>query len=464
MDSRKLNRRTFLKGSALAVGATALAACTVAPAPGAGAGAAPAPTAGTLWGLQYDHHIGAYERLSDLFAEQSGVTLTVAPQPWPLETKLIAALSAGTQPEAVCIMGKVLVPLHIQNALMPLRESVYNHNGIDIDEQFNGDSVEAYMWGDDIWGVPTEMNGVGSMVNVPVDEVQAMNMGGDFPPTNGEPFFNSYSDMWELATSLQKEEDGAVVRWGLSSKGWDAQSYLGIARSLLAAENTDWWDNDNKQFNVDTEAGVQAMELFVATPVAMGIETELDQNHVDAALAGKVALARGNGTPMIEGHKHGYAYEITGAPRVTPPDDPLFVGEGGWGFVAPRQSKQPEVSLDFLRMVATLEGQTEYARIYGGAAHTAWRALVGVYDHFEDSSPDSPAVKAAQLLQALARTTGYYGQGFGSPSSVDGAVAQVCSEVRQQNMTAAEGAAELQSRLEAIYAQFQSDMATYTPA
>ena len=181
------------------------------------------------------------------------------------------------------------------------------------------------------------------------------------PPTNGEPYFDSYTSMWELAQSLQTEEDGTVVRWGLSSKGWDAQSFLGIARSLLAAEGTDWWDNDNKNFNIDTDAGVQAMELFVATPVAMGIETELDQNHVDAALAGKVALARGNGTPMIEGHKHGYSYELTGAPRVTPPDAPLFVGEGGWGFVAPRQSKQPDVSIAFLRMVGTLEGQTEYA-------------------------------------------------------------------------------------------------------
>jgi len=462
VDIMKLNRRTFLKGTAMAVGATALAACTVAPAPSGEA--APKATAGTLWGLQYDHHIGAYERLSDLFAEQSGVTLTVAPQPWPLETKLIAALSAGTQPEAVCVMGKVLVPLHIQNALMPLRESVYNHNGLNIDEAFNGDSVEAYTWGDDIWGVPTEMNGVGSMVNVPVDEVEAMGFADDFPPTNGELYFSSYPDMWELATSLQIEEDGTVVRWGLSSKGWDAQGYLGSARSLLAAEGTDWWDNDNKSFNIDTEAGIQAMEMFVSTPVEMGIETELDQNHVDAALAGKVAIARGNGTPMIEGSKHGYTYEITGAPRVTPPDDPLFVGEGGWGFVAPRQSKQPEVSIDFLRMVATLEGQTEYARIYGGAAHTAWRELVGVYDHFEDASETSPAVKAAKLLQDLAKTTGYYGQGFGSPSSVDGAVAQICSGVRQQNMSAAEGAAELQSRLEAVYAQFQSDMASYTPA
>lgn len=462
MEQHKMNRRSFLKGSALALGATALAACTVAPV--ATDGGAPMPTAGTLWGLQYDHHIGAYERLASLYLEQTGVELSVAPQPWPIETKLIAALSAGTQPEAACIMGKVLVPLHIQNALMPLLEAVYNQNGIDIDAQFNGDSVEAYSWGDDIWGVPTEMNGVGSMVNVPVDEVEELGLAGDFPPTNGGLFFDSYTSMWELAQSLQIEEDGTVVRWGLSSKGWDAQSYLGIVRSLLASEGTDWWDNDNKNFNVDTEAGVQAMELFVATPVAMGIETELDQNHVDAALAGKVAIARGNGTPMIEGHKHGYAYELTGAPRVTPPDDPLFVGEGGWGFVAPRQSKQPDVSIGFLRMVATLEGQIEYARIYGGAAHTAWRDLVGVYDHFEDPSETSPAVKAAKLLQALAMTTGYYGQGFGSPSSVDGAVAQVASEVRQENLTAAEGAAALQERLDAIYAQFQSDMATYTPA
>ncbi len=64
-------------------------------------------------------------------------------------------------------------------------------------------------------------------------------------------------------------------------------------RTLLAPEGTDWWDAAAQKFNINNEAGVKAMQLFAETPVQMGIETELDQNHADAAMAGKVALARG---------------------------------------------------------------------------------------------------------------------------------------------------------------------------
>ena len=84
--------------------------------------------------------------------------------------------------------------------------------------------------------------------------------------------------MWTLAKQMQKKDGHKVTRWGLSSKGWDMQSYSGIVRSL----GQKWWDNDNKKFGIDSEAGITAMQLFAETPVKMGIETELDQTYVDS--------------------------------------------------------------------------------------------------------------------------------------------------------------------------------------
>ena len=331
MNITALSRRNFLKFAAGAASVSALAACMPsapsAPPPAQEAdseSAAPAPVSqeGVLWGLQYDPHVETYHRLADMFKEQSGVTLAVEPQAWPLETKLIAALSAGTQPDVICIMGKVLIPLHIQKALMPLKESVYDAQGVNPDTDFIGDGIGAYTWEGELYGVPTEVNGVGHVVNVPVDDVKAAGLDSQYPPTNGEPFFESYESMWELAKALQVEADGEVTRWGLSSKGWDNQSYLGILRTLLAKDNTDWWDNTDKKFNIDSEAGVKAMELFAETPVQMGIETELDQTQIDAALAGKVALARGNGTPAVQGRELGYNYFLAGVPKINGSDAP----------------------------------------------------------------------------------------------------------------------------------------------
>ena len=442
MTTNGVSRRSFLKFAAGAVGVSTLAACMPAtPAAqqesSSDAAAPPAATSkeGVLWGLQYDPHVETYKRLVALFKEKSGVTLAVEPQAWPLETKLIAALSAGTQPDVVCIMGKMCIPLHIQKALMPLKEAVYTAQGVDPGKDFIGDAIGAYTWEGDIYGVPTEVNSVGSFVNVPVDDVKALGLDQQYPPTDGQPWFESYESMWELAKALQVEKDGKVERWGLSSKGWDNQSYLGILRTLLAKDGVDWWDNTNKKFNIDSEAGVKAMQLFAESPVQMGIETELDQSHADAALAGKVALARGSTGPSLQGGPLGYNFRMSGVPKMIGDEPPLLVGEAGWGFAAPKNSRNPQISIDFLKMMATEDGQRTYSMIYSGLV-PAWAGLVGDFSFFADSSEESPNVQYAKLsMDHLLPQTQYYGEGFGYPGEVDAIGGEIASLVRQGKLT-----------------------------
>lgn len=464
MSEKKLSRRGFLKVTAGALGAGALAACApAAPAAPAAEVAAPAveAKAGVLWGLQYDPHVETYKRLAEMYKEKSGTTLAVEPQGWPLQTKLIASLAAGTQPDVICIMGKVLIPLHIQKAVMPLGESVYKASGVVAEEAFIGDGPGAYTWEGELYGVPTEVNGCGHVVNVPVDDVKALGLDKQYPPTNGQPFFDSYESMFELAKALQVEKGGKVERWGLSSKGWDNQSYLGMVRTLVAKDNTDWWDNNTKKFNINSEAGIKAMQLLVETPVKLGIEAELDQNQVDAAMAGKVALARGNGSPAVQGRELGYNYFLTGVPKLIGSELPLLVGEAGWGFVAPRNSRNPDISEGFLRMMVTEEGQRGFSAIYGGII-PAWKGLIGKYDFFKDSSPDSPNVMAAKLIgENLLPLTRYYGEGFGFPSKVDQIGGEVCSLVRQGKLTAAEGCKQYQERCEEQFKEFETEMKDY---
>ena len=414
MSTKGPNRRHFLKVAAATAGASLLVACgagdapistgqaSTAPASAAGASTAPASAAGAastagasvapagggleaegvLWGLQYDPHVAAYGRLAELFKEQTGSTLRVEPQAGAdLISKFIASLSAGTQPDAYCLIGHALTPLHVQKVLLPLDELVYQNQGVDPKTAFIGDSVQAYTWENQIWGVPVESNAVGNTVNVPVDEITALGLQDQFPPTNGETYFESYPVMWELAKQLQKEENGQVSRWGMSSKGWEAQSLLGIIRS----QDVKWWDKDTETFNINTDAGIEAFRLLVEEPVKMGIETELEQNHLDAALAGKVAVARGNPTVSTNGVELGYKFEVSGVPMVRSGEEPLFVGEGGWGFIAPKERTNPGVSEAFLKMMATEPAQIEYAKIYGGLPFFAWAALKDDTSRFEES-------------------------------------------------------------------------------
>ena len=483
MTAKKVSRRTFLKVTGLSLGGAALAACA-APAPAAAPAAAapeataapaateaPAPTAvpaaaeapaaaaeeGVLWGLEYDPHVATYKRLAGMFKEKSGVTLAVEPQAWPIETKLIAGLAAGVAPNVVCIMGKMCIPLHIQKALMPLKEAVYAANGVNPETDFVGDGIGAYSWEGDIYGVPTEVNGVGNIVNVPVDDVKALGLEKQYPPTNGEPFFESFESMWDLAKALQVEKDGKVERWGLSSKGWDNQSYLGILRTLLKPEGVDWWDNNNKKFNINTEAGIKAMEFHAEMPVKLGIETELDQNQIDAAMAGKVALARGNGGPSVQGRALGYNYYGCGNPKIGG-QVAQICGEAGWGFVAPAENPSTDVAVKFLQMMATEEGQMGYSKIYDGII-SCWAGLAGNFSYFTDPSDDNPNVQLAKIVQEhLLPNTQFYGEGFGYPGEVDGAGGEITSLVRQGKLTAAEACVQYQERAEAQYKQFLEDL------
>lgn len=480
MDTRGPSRRDFLKTAAGVFGIGLLTACgapaatstttdnaaentsggatnadaaTVAPVSGNVDGGAQVEPTAVLWGLKYDPHVEAYNRLAALYQAQTGATMRVEPQEWPLEAKMIAALAAGTAPDVICIMGKVLLPLHLQKALMPLSEAVYKTKGVDPATQFVGDAIGAYTYQTEIWGVPVESNQVGHVVNVPVDDVQTAGLADKYPPLNGKLYFESYDELWGLSKALQTEENGNVTRWGLSSKGWDTQSFLGILRSL----GTKWWDNDAKKFNLNSEAGVQAMQLLVETPVKMGIESELDQTHVDAALAGKVAVARGNGTPAVQGAELGFKFELAGAPRVKPGEDPLFVGEGGWGFAAPASPKNPKAALAFLQMMCTKEGQLEYAKIYNGLLGYAWADFKDDTARFSNASPEDPNVKASKFYTGLLSQTEYYGEGFGYIAEIEKAGGEVCSQVRQGKMDSAAGVAMFQERCEAQYAQYLKD-------
>ncbi|MCL5996052.1 MAG: extracellular solute-binding protein, partial [Chloroflexi bacterium] len=229
-----VTRRNFMKVALFGTTAGILAACggQTAPAPApqssetkeAAPVATDAPKASSLegkkgvqWGLKYDPHVEAYKRLATLFNKVSGATVSVEPQDWPIEQKLIPAMAAGTPPDVVCIMGKSLLPLHLQKALMPLKDSVYASAGVDPEKDFIGDGVGGYTWKSEIWGVPVESNQVGSMVNIPVDDAKAAGVWEKYPPGNGKQFFDSYEEMWQMAKELQKEEGGKVVKWGLTS-------------------------------------------------------------------------------------------------------------------------------------------------------------------------------------------------------------------------------------------------------
>jgi ABC-type glycerol-3-phosphate transport system substrate-binding protein len=433
---------------------------STAPAAGQPAAAKPATSIegkqGLLWGLQYDPHIEAYNKLAAAFEKKTGAKLTVqggAGSSADLTVKIPAAIAAGSGPDIACLLGKRLLPL-LQRQLLVEVTPLYAEARVDPAKDFIGDSVEAYTYDGKLWGVPVEVNGVGNQVAVPVEDVDKLGLTASTPPTNGNDFFDSYKALWDLGKALTiKDASGTVKRWGLSSQGWETQSLMGLIRS----QGVKWWDPDAKKFNINTDAGVNAFSLLVETPVKMGIETQFDQNSPDAALAGKVAIARGNGGPVSQGRALGYHYELAMAPPVggaLSDTDPLYVGEGGWGFIGFQAAKNKDVMMEFLRFMLTKEAHATWSQIYGGSI-SAMRAVNDDPAKFSDTSRWETT--SALRYKKNADRTQYYGTGFGYITQIEMYCMAACADVRTGKLTAKEAAAQLQTQAEQQYTQYLDD-------
>ncbi|HEV8638306.1 MAG TPA: extracellular solute-binding protein [Chloroflexota bacterium] len=415
---------------------------------------------GVLWGLQYDPHVETYNRLSKLFEEKTGAKLAVQPQPWPLETKVLAALAAGNAPDVGCIMGKVLLPLHMRKALIDATP-LFQDAGVNPKTEFYPDGIQAYTYQGKLWGVPVEVGiGVGAIVMVDAGAADKAGILSKTPPGNGKDFFESYDHLWDTGKALMIKEGDTVKRWGLSSKGWDPQSYLGIVRS----HGVNWWDNETKKFSINNEAGINAFKLLAETPVKMGIETELTTSQIDSMLAGKVALARGNGIARKEAEKQNYWFDAAIAPPVKGAitnSDPLFVGEAGWGFVGLAATKKKDMVTEFLGMMVTDEGQAAYTEIYGGipAPKKKLNTLERAKKLYVPSKfKELRTIEQHDWLLKQGDRFAYYGEGFGYVQDVEKHTGTTVSEVRQGKITAEQAAPKLQGLLEQAYQQYQEDL------
>lgn len=451
MERKQISRRTFLQFAGAGLTASVVAACapaaTQAPQQ---AGAQPAATSKefVLWGLQYDPHVERYHALADAFFKKTENKANIQPQAWPLETKLLAAITAGTQPDTVCVMGIVSIPLFMQKAVLQMDDVVYAAAGVDPQKFFYPEAIQAYTWDGHYFGVPLESNQVGQSVGTRYDYLDEVGdkAKGLWPGLNKKEGFDSYEQMWELGKLLQKKDGDTVTRWGMSGQGWDLGQYLTTMRSL----GKFFWDTEKKKFNFDSEEAVKAMQLYIETPVKMGIETQLDDHHMNSLFAGKVGVAMGNTAMAPEGAKLGLKVESVNRPPAIEGKKPLYVGEGGWGFEIPSSAKNKDIAIEFCKWMATRDGQVIYAQIYGGVVP----ATPSVLDDAIYKGDDIVKISRRRAIAALPDTV-YYGNEWGLNRTGSDVPFTKC---RQGAMSAEEACKSLQELMTANYNQWKDSM------
>ena len=402
-----------------------------------------------LWGLQYDPHVERYHMLTDAFEEETGAVAIVEPQAWPLETKVISAMAAGTVPDVTCIMGKQLVPLLEQEALITMEEAVFEPAGIDPDGVLQPGRDRRLL----LQRKPLGHPGRG----------QQRRPGGRRAHRLGRRGRGRCHGHLEpgAGTGLVRQlRIGMAAGRNAAADGRRRQCYgLGHERPGLGQPNLDghharsWatlWDPDNQEFFLDSEEAMEALRLYVDVPIfERGIETHLDMHHMNALLAGRVAIGVGNNAMAGEAAKIDVPVESVARPPTTPGQDPLFVGEGGWGFEVPKQAENQEIGIKFLQFMCTYDAQYIFAGIYGGTMPAAAEVM-----HSDIYQGDDPVKSSVRRDVMVLPNTVYYGWGFGIPSEMERITSTAITQVRTGELGIAEACDQMQAEMIQHHAQW----------
>ena len=403
-----------------------------------------------LWGLQYDPHIERYRILAQTFSDHTGATVEVQPQGWPLDQKIMTALASAPAQTWYAGWACSPVPIIKQQGIVPVDDLVFKPLGLDVKKWFRPGASGAYFQDGKYWGVPVEDNGDGFSVTGRLDLVAAADDASKSIWANAEKntWFDSYEEMWDLAKALQKKDDkGNFEVMGLTSQGWNMHSITSIMRSL----GTLWWDPDRLQFNMNSDAAVQALDLLVTKPFGLGIEAPTGDQLVNTFVAGKAVLARGNFSAAGEAIKLNLQASNVIAPSPVAGKDPLFMGEGGWGFEMPAKVPNQEVGIEFMKFMCTYEAQHIFSQIYGGGMPSC----NAVADSDIYQGDDDFKAGQRRCVKALANCV-FFGWGYGSQGDVGTAFDESIGALREGKMTSKEAAKAIQDRCIEQLDQFKS--------
>lgn len=400
----------------------------------------------TLWGLNYAPHVERYKLLIDRFQQATHATVKLQPQDDVLKQAL-TSMAGGNPPDLLCLMGKMSDGLVRQGGLLDVTDAVYGSTGIDQQKWWLPEPLQAYTFGGKLYGVPVEGNAhAGVSVRTDLLAAAGSKVDGLWPgaekesswPTKGV-YFESFDQMFSLATALEQKTGDKVKVWGQNRQGWDLQQLA----SLMWQQGVMWWDEGAGTFNFDNDQTVAALDMMVPKPYGMKIESNLALgNSVNAFVAGQTAMGIGNDSAAGEGTKAGFKATNVVSPSMMAGQAPKFVGEGGWGFEVPAKAKNQSAAVEFLKFVTTYDAQFTWSQIYGGMS-PACRALV-TSDIYKG---DTPLKQGQRRLLTAGESTTFQGHGF--DPQIEALVITIMGTLREGKSSSKQTAADLQKQVTA---------------
>jgi multiple sugar transport system substrate-binding protein len=403
MQQQKMNRRTFLRSSALSVIGLGLVACAPAAAPGASSaeGGDSSQPAGEQVNMVFmsqtinEGHISVRDKWSQEFME-ANPNVKIDHQTIPTDqyaTKVQTLYAAGTPPDVYCYLQEVtpIITVAQKGMHLPLTDYI-ERDGYDLSD-FRPDSLALYIWDDVHYALPRDYGNQNIYYNVDLFEADGI----PTPPADWEDTTWTFEAFLETAKALTKTANGRTEQWGfLVNRGQRPYS------SWLYSNGGGLVHKDDRGVATDSamtdEASVEALQfvqdLIYTHKVAPSPDIESELGGFDLFATGRVGMMVNNPSAVnryrtIESFRWNVATIPLGKA------ERRGTGGGGTGWAAGASTSIPDLAWEFIKHITSPQAEEDEVSV---GATTPARISVVTSEVF--LNPDLPPANAAAFAQA----------------------------------------------------------------
>lgn len=369
------------------------------------------------WGVDTQAQIDWFAHVKETFESQHpGVTYEFihVPGTGVLYDRLVSAVAAGISPDVTQMSVAYARGAYEAGLLMPLNKYLEQTPELQMDNYIPVSSIFNQKDGQ-IYGIPHNIDANALLYNV--DFFEESGLASDVYSIEDWDMFRDYAQKLTRVSS-----SGDVIRAGFAT----SISMLPFS-NWLYANGGSFYDEEYKQLEVASQAGIEALEFLV----------ELQSLGQVLPPGSGNALASGRAAMYIGGTFHGHLiyneapdlnFKVTSFP---PGPSGTERAVTGWVnmMVIPSGAKNPDLAWEYLKYYTGLQGQIDIMRVherpgqprYDFYQTAAWDDAVRQYPYLEDvldvfqKAKPYPFIKYSQLNAIFAPLLTQVAQGTLAP-------------------------------------------------
>jgi multiple sugar transport system substrate-binding protein len=304
----------------------------------------------TVWCVGFDPHVNGWTKVIEGYKKVNpDATVTLEPQGGQADmlAKYKASLASGTGADIFTTPGWDVYEFSIAGQLLPLSPKVMSYADAKaklFPEYILQSQVDNQLWA---IGIPDPPGDSGIIVNLDALDAAGLTKIGKF---------DSRSQLLDYAKKLTTFSGGSMKTAGLSFQENNGGTYF---LSYIVDQGGKFWDNDKQAFDFNTPEATTAMQFFLDLYEKDKVDAIGMPNAIDGMLQGTVNMAFlwPEFMPFASGAAPDKKFGFIMKPSFTGKGAAAFSHADTWNAIIPKYTKNPDLAYDFMRYLASEEGQ-----------------------------------------------------------------------------------------------------------